>query len=289
MNPWATIMGGLGGAILGGGLWLLLHQVGPGTSTGRADVTEWLGWARARLVPLVGAVIAALVAAAFTGWIAAGILVAAGVWWLPRLLGPDREHQHQVERVLAVASWAESLHDLMQGASGIHQAIAATVDDAPAEIRAHVVHLDERLRQGTPPETALGEFADRVDTPNADLVTEALIHATTGQAANLAELLASLAETARDQAGTLEAIAAMRKRTRTAARMITGTSLALAVVLLVLNRDFFTPFDGPVGQIVLLAIGGLWGVGLVWMTRMSRISLGPRVLARHPTAQEVGT
>lgn len=283
---WVTLSA-IGGTVLGFGLWLLLRAAGDlnllrGTPERRPALT------RTRLLRLAGALTAGAAAFAATGWIAAAVLAAAGVWWLPSLLGPDREHEHQVERVLAVATWAESLHDLMAGASGIHQAIAATTADAPEAIRADVAHLDEQLRLGMAPEVALREFAARVDAPTADLVVAALTTAITRQAGSLGELLASLSTAARDQANMLEAVAATRKRTRTAARMITGTSLGLALFLLAFNRDFFTPYDTSTGQLVLVGIGALWGVGLVWLARMSRVSLGPRILAHQPPETRVG-
>lgn len=294
MTALTLVLGAVGGAALGVGLWLLLRAVpNMGSRTWRGAPVRRLVLTRSRLLHLAGAGLAGVVAFAATGWIAAGVLAAAGVWWLPALLGPDREHERQTERVLAVATWAESLHDLMAGASGIHQAIAATAQDAPEAIRADVAHLDEQLRLGVAPEAALREFAARVDAPTADLVVAALTGAVTRQASSLGELLASLSTAARDQANMLEAVAATRRRTRTAARMITGTSLGLAAFLLVFNRDFFTPYDAPVGQMVLLGIGALWGVGLVWLARMSRVSLGPRILAHHhpePRARaEAGT
>lgn len=294
MTTLTLVLGALGGAVLGAGLWLLLRAVpNLGTTASSAAPVRRFVLTRSRLLHLVGAVAAGVVAFTATGWLAAGALAAAGVWWLPNLLGPDREHERQVDRVLAVATWAESLHDLMAGAVGIHQAIAATAQDAPEAIRTDVAHLDEQLRLGVAPEAALREFAARVDAPTADLVVAALTSAVTRQASSLGELLASLSTAARDQANMLEAIAATRKRTRTAARMITGTSLGLALFLLVFNADFFTPYDTPTGQVVLLGIGTLWGVGLVWLARMSRVSLGPRILAHHhpdPQARaEAGT
>src|SRR5699024_6298391 len=80
---------------------------------------------RSDALHLVGAVVAGLLCWALTGWPVAGVLAAAGLWWLPSLLGQDRAHAAQVARVEAVAAWTEQLRDLMEGSAGLHQAIVS--------------------------------------------------------------------------------------------------------------------------------------------------------------------
>jgi Flp pilus assembly protein TadB len=215
-----------------------------------------------------------------TGWPVAGVLAAAGMWWLPGLLGPDRHHTEQVERIEAVASWTEQVRDLMAGAAGLHQAITTTVPIAPAPIRDHVAHLAEQLQQSVPPEEALGVFADRVDVPTADLVVAALSSAASRHAADLGALLSSLSLSARDQAAMLVRVAATRARVRTSARIITATTLAMAVGLVLINADYLAPYSTGTGQLVLLLIGALWAVALSWLARLARTDMGPRVLVR---------
>lgn len=221
-----------------------------------------------------------------TSWPVAGLLAAAGTWWLPALLGPDREHTAQVTRVEAVASWTEQVRDLMAGASGLHQAIATTVPIAPAAIRDDVDRLATQLQQGVPPQQALEEFADRVAVPTSDLVVAALANAASRQAADLGALLTSLAQAAREQAAMLVRVAATRARIRTSARIITTVTLAMAAGLVVLNADYLDPYNTALGQLVLAVIGCFWTLALVWIRRLTRVDLGPRVLARD-RAQEV--
>jgi len=279
------ILGGLGGLTLGAGLALALLLVAEHTRdhapAGRMRLH------RSNAAHLAGAVAAGLLCWILTGWPVAGVLAAAGVWWLPSLLGPDRVHAAQVARVEAVAAWTEQLRDLMEGAAGLHQAIVTTVPTAPPLIRSEVARLAEALQQGTPPERALEEFAEQVDVPTADLVSAALSTAATRQAADLGALLSSLARSARDQAAMLVRVAATRARVRTSARIIAATTLALAVGLSVINADYLVPFNGFLGQVVLAVIGALWAVGLVWLARLTRTDLGPRALARTRTGGEV--
>ncbi|WP_017569863.1 type II secretion system F family protein, partial [Nocardiopsis halotolerans] len=212
----------------------------------------------------------------------AGALAAAGCWWLPAVLGPDRRHQEQVAGVEAVAAWAEMLRDLMAGASGLHQAVAATVPIAPEPVRGPVTRLAERLRSGRPARDAMRSFADEVDNPTADLVAAALGTAATRHATDLGVLLGTLSEAAREQAAMLVRVAATRARLRTSARIIIGTTLGMSVFLLLFNPGYLEPFDGLLGQVVLAGIGVVWAVALVWLVRMSRFTLGPRVLSPAP-------
>ncbi|MFE6385278.1 type II secretion system F family protein [Nocardiopsis dassonvillei] len=283
----ALVLGGAGGLLMGAGAWLLLMSAArnrPRKTRLRASLA---GVSRSRALQASFTVLVGVMAAALTGWPVAGLLVAAGMWWLPRLLGPDREHASRVAQVDAVAGWAEQIRDLMAGAAGLHQAIAHTVPTAPEPIRADVAHLAEQLQRGTPPEEALREFAVRVQVPTADLVVAALSSAASRHAADLGALLSSLAQAAREQAAMLVRIAATRARVRTSARIIAATTLALAVGLALVNADYLAPYDTGTGQLVLAGIGALWAVGLVWLARLTRTSLGPRVLAREKAEPEV--
>ncbi|WP_435110483.1 type II secretion system F family protein [Nocardiopsis synnemataformans] len=282
----ALVLGGTGGLLLGAGVWLLLTGVRrrpqkPGARVRRTPMP------RTRVLRAASTAAGGVLTALLTGWPVAGILAAAGMWWLPRLLGPDREHASRVAQVDSVAGWAEQIRDLMAGAAGLHQAIAHTVPTAPEPIRADVAHLAEQLQQGTPPEEALQEFAVRVQVPTADLVVAALSSAASRHAADLGALLSSLAQAAREQAAMLVRIAATRARVRTSARIIAATTLALAVGLALVNADYLAPYNTGTGQLILAGIGALWAVGLVWLARLTRTSLGPRVLAREKAEPEV--
>ncbi|WP_150236397.1 type II secretion system F family protein [Nocardiopsis quinghaiensis] len=286
----ALVLGGAGGLLLGAGAWLLLLLAVQRLPRRKGPRTLPEGTPRARVLQGTSTVLVGAVVGVITGWPVAGVLAAAGTWWLPRLLGPDHDHTARVAQVEAVAGWAEQIRDLMAGAAGLHQAIAHTVPTAPAPIRADVAHLAEQLQQGVPPEDALHRFATRVNVPTADLVVAALSSAASRHAADLGGLLSSLAQAAREQAAMLVRTAATRARVRTSARIIAATTLALAVALALVNADYLAPYDTGIGQLVLVLIGVLWAVGLVWLSRLARTDLGPRVLAQENQerqAQEV--
>ncbi len=71
----------------------------------------------------------------------AAILAAVGVWLLPTVLGPDLASRRALDRVEAIAAWAEDLAGTLRGAAGIEQAILETAASAPTEIRTELDRL----------------------------------------------------------------------------------------------------------------------------------------------------
>ncbi|MDA0566144.1 type II secretion system F family protein [Streptomonospora sp. S1-112] len=289
MTPGVTgfVLVAVCGAVAGAGLWVALAALAATPpaprGTKRVPLRDVLLGGH-RPLRLAGAVAGGALVWAVTQWPVAGVMAALACWWLPAVLGPDRHYERHVAGVEAVAAWAEMLRDLMAGASGLHQAISATVPIAPEPVREEVSRLADDLRRGRSPQAALRDFADEVDNPTADLVSAALSTAASRHATDLGVLLGSLAEAARDQAAMLVRIAASRARVRTSTRIIIGVTLGMAALLLLFSPDYLAPFDSLVGQVVLAGIGAIWGTALVWMVRMARPKQGPRVLA--PAAEK---
>jgi tight adherence protein B len=228
------------------------------------------------------AVAAGLTAAVATRWPVAAILTTAGVWALPRMLGPDREHQQALAKIEAIATWAELLRDTLSSAAGLEQAIAATAPVTPAPIRAHVQTLAAAPRAGLRLPEALRVFAADLADPTGDLVVRALSQAAGIHGGQLTDCLSSLAATAREQASIRMRVATKRAATRTTARMITGISIVMIVGLLILSQGFLAPYGTIAGQFVLLVVGGLFAAGFSWLARSSRIQQPPRILAVTP-------
>src|SRR5262249_40452417 len=225
-----------------------------------------------------GAVSAGVLVGAATAWPVGALLAAAAAFSLPVLLTEDRAHAALVARIEAIAGWAEMLRDTIAGAAGLEQAIIATAPLAPPPIRDDVVLLAARLeRQRLAP--ALRAFADDVADPTCDLVVAALVLAAEHQAHRLGELLGSLAQAARDQATMRLRVEAGRARTRTSVRVIVGVTVGLAFTLALLNQSYLDPYDSALGQLVLLAVGGAFAAGFVWLARMTRPVRPERFLA----------
>lgn len=231
---------------------------------------------------------AGLLASIVTGWVIGGVLTAAAVWALPQVLGRDTDQARRVARIEAIAAWTEMLRDTLSAAAGLEQAIQATVDTAPAAIRDDIRELSMRIERGDKLPDALAGLADDLSDPTADLVISALVLASQHQARQLADLLGELAIEAREQVSMRLRVEAGRARTRTSVRVIVTTTLIFAAGLVALNRGYLDPYDGVFGQIMLLAVGALFGIAFWWLARIARMQEPERFLTR-PTAASART
>ncbi|ANN22346.1 pilus assembly protein TadB [Amycolatopsis orientalis] len=231
------------------------------------------------LLRLAVAIGAGVLTGAATGWVVGAVLAAAGAWFLPRLVGPDRAHARRVARIEAIASWTEMLRDVLSAAAGLEQAILATAPLAPAAIRSEVTTLTARLESGQRLAPALRALARELDDPTADLVLAALVLAAEHQARQLGDLLGSLATTAREQAAMRMRVETGRARTRTSVRVIVATTLAFAGGVVLFNRAYLDIYNTATGQLVLLLIGSLFAAGFAWLARIATSGRQNRVLA----------
>ncbi|MGH3947511.1 MAG: type II secretion system F family protein [Pseudonocardiaceae bacterium] len=287
------------GAGTGTGLWLLTRGLGrPGTATSTPDgavfgptsrrdgarlrmrtVRRWLVEHRPGQARRLGMCLAVgLLAGVATRWPVAAILAGYAAWVLPALVGPDRDHKQRLARIEAIATWTESLRDTLGAAAGLEQAIMATAVTAPQPIRDEIRRLAGRLQRGDRLPQALRDVAADLDDATADLVVAALVMAAERHARHIGELLSSLATAARDQASLRMRVMAGRARVRTASRVIVTVTVVMATGLVLANRGYLAPYDGLTGQLVLLAVGGCFGFGIAWLSRISRISEPDRVL-----------
>lgn len=231
------------------------------------------------MLRVAAAVAVGILAGVVTGWVAGAVLAAAACWTLPRVLGRDRTHARRVARIEAIATWTEMLRDTLSAAAGLEQAILATAPLAPPAIREEITTLAARLENGDRLAPSLRHLADELADPTGDLVIASLLLAAEHQARHLGELLGSLAQAAREQATMRLRVEAGRSRTRTSVRVIVGTTLAFAVVVVVLDRAYLAAYDSAMGQVMLLVVGALFTAGIAWLVRMSRVSEPVRFLA----------
>jgi tight adherence protein B len=224
------------------------------------------------------AAVSGLLAALLTRW-PVGVLAGAGLGFFARDLFAGRAQQrHETDRTEAIASWTEMLRDTMAAASGLEQAIITTAPLVPAAIRPEVGGLVTRLqRERLGP--ALAAFGEDLADPTADLVVSALTLAASGEAQELGELLASLAAAARDSATMRLRVDATRARTRTSVRIISGVTIGMALLLIILNKSYLAPFNSVVGQMVLLGVFACFGGAFVWLASMARYIAPERFLA----------
>ncbi|WP_262391615.1 type II secretion system F family protein [Nocardiopsis sp. CNR-923] len=188
MPVWDWSIGGLAfaGAVLGAGvvcaayaLSLVPWRAVPVTSRFRRLTTllsQRQLWIRA-----AGGAAAGVLVGVVTGWPVGVVLAAVAGWWMPALLGPDTTTRSEADLAEALASWAEQLRDMITGASGLHQAVTATVPVAPDLVRDQVQELEARLRAGQSMEQAAGVFARQVDSDLGDLIAITLTMGAVGR------------------------------------------------------------------------------------------------------------
>lgn len=222
-------------------------------------------------------VTAAVVVGVVTRWPMAALLVGLAGFMAPSLLGGEAERKAKLDRVEAVASWAEMLRDTMAGSGGLEQSIIATAGVSPTAIRPEVVRLAARLeRDRLAP--ALRTFADELDDPSGDLVVAALILAADKSPKRLGDLLGRLANSARDDVNMRLRVEAGRSRTRTSVKVITVFTTLFAIFLLLFNRKYLEPYDSVLGQTVLAFVGLCFGAAFYWLAQSFKIETEERFL-----------
>jgi tight adherence protein B len=219
------------------------------------------------------AVICAAVVALWTRWPVGALLAGIGAYALPIALGSDRHHKQALARTEAVAVWAEMLRDNLSAAAGLEQTIIVTAPFAPPAIHDEIADLAAALRLSTRLPVALAELRDRIDDPTGRLVVRALWQASKRQSRQLAELLSELARRARERANLRLRIAPGHAKIRTNARIIVAFTLAMAGGLVLFNRKFLAPYDDLTGQLVLIVVGMVFGVGFLGIARLARVGL----------------
>lgn len=232
------------------------------------------------------AVGAGVVMAALTRWPVAALLTAAAGFAAPSFVGGKAARDAELERIEAIAGWAEMLRDTMAAAGGLEQSIIATANIAPPAIGGEVAALAARLeRQRLSP--ALRAFADDLADPTGDLVVAALLLAADKSPRRLGELLGDLAAAARAEVTMRLRVEAGRARTRSSVRIITGFTVAFSLGLMVLNRAYLSAYDDAVGQAVLAVVGGCYAGAYWWIARASEDDRAERFLRGSSTAAEV--
>lgn len=229
-------------------------------------------WVRVAATVAAGAAVWAL-----TGWPVAAVGAAALAWFAPVVFGGETAFKREQARVDAVAAWAESLRDVIGAAAGLGQAIQRSAAHPPPAIRSEVEGLAADLRSGLDLKRALRAFAIRLDDETADLVAMALMGTTTGSG-NLAPVLDDLAHTARAEAAMRQRIHTGRARTRTATRVICGTTVAMLLFMILVAGDYLSSYNSITGQIVLACGLGLFAAGLWGMHQLATPKPAPRFL-----------
>ena len=275
-----TLLVALAAAGAGLGLWLVIDGVHRGPSGDAVRPVRPSQPFGGGITPRAAApaAVAAVLVGLITRWPVASAAAAAVVIAAPQLFGGRAATARATARTEAVATWTEMLRDTIAGAHGLEETITISASVAPDPIRTEVEALARRLRR-EPLAAALRNFGSDLAHPTGDLVVTALSLAAEGAVGDLNELLGTLAASAREEAAMRLRVEASRARLHTAVRVIAGCTLGFAAALVLLNRSYLDAYSGPVGQLVLLVILGLWGASLWWLTRLGQLITPERFLS----------
>ena len=210
-----------------------------------------------------GALIAAVLVFALTGWPVAAIITAGAVLWLPRPLAARLERADESAKTEAIASWAEMIRDNIAGSAGLEQALIASARVAPTAIGPELRRFVGRVDRMSTVE-ALVRLGDDFDHPSADLVVVALVNAARMEARELGPLLGRLAETIRADVRMRLRVEVGRARIRTSARIVVATTLVTIAFLFAFSRQLLEAYNSTTGQIWLVVVAGVFALG-GWM------------------------
>jgi Flp pilus assembly protein TadB len=229
------------------------------------------------------ALVVALIMVAVTGWVLPSLVSGAATWVISGgYLRSGTPAAVTLARLDALATWVESIRDLLLAGEQTLGAVAASSRSCPGAIRPPVRRLAAALGRRDA-EEALRRFAAEVDDPVADLVAVGLLIAIR-RGARTAAVLGALAEQTRFLAERRRLVEAERAPARREVRILTGLMSALfAAVLLAGRTTLLDAYDTPTGQVVLV-VAILSFAGLVARTQtLSRFPAPNRFLTGEAT------
>jgi Flp pilus assembly protein TadB len=219
------------------------------------------------------ALIAGMAVLLVSGWLLPAAVVAGAAFWATAgWHGRQRGVSREIERLDALASWIESVRDVLMAGEQPVGAITSTVAACPPVIRPHVRRLALGLARQDP-DYVFRRFADELDDPLADLVATGLSIAVR-RGARTVPVLTALAEQTRQQVDRRRLVEAERAPTRREVQALTTIMGGLVIGLLVLGRSaYLTAYDTATGQIFLAA--SLSGYAAL-ILRVQRLAAFPR-------------
>jgi Flp pilus assembly protein TadB len=259
------------GAVLAGAWWIGWHP---------PSVPQmWLDKSRANWQRAAQSAAVALAVAVLTRWPIAALTAGGITYAWPKLFSTGGEGKLHVARLEAIATWTESLRDTIAAAVGLEQAILASVDNSPDPIKPQLQRLAGRLRSHLPLPQSLSAFAEDFDDGSVDLVVAALVMNSRLRGSGLVSTLSALVVTARSELEMRTRVEEARKNLRRNARTIIGVTLVFSCGLMVLSRDYLSPYGTVSGQLALCVVVGLLVAGLWWIQSASEVEPVPRFLA----------
>lgn len=263
----------LGGALGGAMLLLVVGLRGVVTDPARPPSAVRRAVSRLRDPALAGRLGAGLaiglLVLLLTRWpvAAAGLGALVAAW--PVLFGGGRAEQRQIDRLEALVVWTESLRDTITGSASLEQAIPVSAENAPPLIRPALARLVGQLQARVSVDKALLTLASWLDDASADLVLAALILNAQRRGQGLGEVLGGLSVAAREELDMRRKVMAGRAGLRRGVQVVVAMTVSIGVFLTTVGGTYVQPYDTFAGQVALLVVLAIFGVGFAWMRRLS--------------------
>lgn len=218
---------------------------------------------------VAGGVVIGVGALLLTRWPVAAVAVAGLVVFWPRIIGASGATRDRVAQLEALALWTESLKDLVSGATGLYEAIPASVASAPPMLLGPLGDLSGLLEAREPLPSALLSFAEELADPSAEMVISALIINAETRGPGLAASLDRLAGSIREELELRRSIDASRRGGRRSVQIMMVAVVVMACMMaFVFPPQFSQPYRTGIGQLVLLIVVGIFGACFFQLRRL---------------------
>ncbi|WIY82558.1 type II secretion system F family protein [Propionimicrobium sp. PCR01-08-3] len=281
----------LAAAMIVGGIFMTIRGLRPGAVNESGSGgwrnrtrTRWRGVPTRLRWRLAGGLAAGIVVLAFTGFIPALVLVPALVVILPELL--RAQPQPEIEIMEALDRWIRVLTASVRTGKSVNQALRSTQHQAPALLADPLAGLIRRLDDRWALRDGLQQMADDLDSADADAVLAALVLVGERGGVGATGTLQALSDSLQDRLRAAREIATERAKPQFVVRQVSVITLAAVGLGMVFAPDYFRPFSTPLGQVLLLVLGGCY-LGSLYVLR--KIAIPPRrerILVRR-AGQEV--
>jgi tight adherence protein B len=220
-----------------------------------------------------------------TGWWSITVLACLGGLLIPAMYAERQSQISDRRRVSAVASWVETVRDLLSAASGIDEAIIRSSQTLPptSPIKGEVETLAATATLGGL-RNGLKRFGAAMGDPTVDYVTATLMIASERSSGVLHEQLSEAASVAREQVSVRERVDASRSRVRTASTAIVVVTVVMVVFIIGTQPSYATWYGKLTGQVVLTVAGCVELIGVWWLARIARPEQGTRITLDFDTA-----
>jgi preprotein translocase subunit SecE len=152
---------------------------------------------------------------------------------------------------------------------------------APRSVRRETEVLAAELGGRVSMAEALAAFAGVMADPICDQLVMAF---RLGESEQLGRVLRSVAAGGRAEVDLRRRVDSSRSGVLWTGRMIIGLTIAMALLLAVVDRAYVAPYSTPGGQLLLLVVVGIMGLSIWAMDRVGRTRPPRRLLAPPETA-----